>query len=113
MLNTRVMGVETEYAMSLPGEPVGSERWGGIMDAMLNRIGARSSALRGALCGGLFLGNGSRFYFDAGAHPEFCTPETAHPDDCVRYILAGERLLSDALAERPPAINGHGGPLLF
>ncbi|MSU61527.1 MAG: hypothetical protein EXS31_03880 [Pedosphaera sp.] len=48
--------------------------------------------------GGIFLPNGARFYIDSG-HPEMTTPECANPWDLVRYMHAGERVLSTVAAE--------------
>jgi proteasome accessory factor A len=48
--------------------------------------------------GGVFLGNGSRFYVDCGLHPEICTPECSDPWDAVRYIQAGHRTLFDLVS---------------
>jgi proteasome accessory factor A len=45
--------------------------------------------------GGLFLGNGGRIYLDAGSHPEFATPECADPWEVLRYVRAGERIISE------------------
>lgn len=47
---------------------------------------------------GLFLENGSRFYIDSGGHPELATPECTDPGELVRYVLAGEKILSRAAA---------------
>ena len=46
----------------------------------------------------LILSNGARFYVDH-AHPEYSTPETINPRDCVIWDKAGERILERSLAE--------------
>jgi proteasome accessory factor A len=53
----------------------------------------------------LILSNGARFYVDH-AHPEYSSPETTNPRDCVVWDRAGERILnlsrSRAEAVSPP-----------
>src|SRR5436190_17798502 len=53
----------------------------------------------------LILSNGARFYVDH-AHPEYSSPETTNPRDCVIWDRAGERILnlsrSRAEAVSPP-----------
>jgi proteasome accessory factor PafA2 len=53
----------------------------------------------------LILSNGARFYVDH-AHPEYSSPETTNPRDCVTWDKAGERILnlarSRAEAASPP-----------
>jgi proteasome accessory factor A len=53
----------------------------------------------------LILSNGARFYVDH-AHPEYSSPETTNPRDCVIWDKAGERILnlsrSRAEASSPP-----------
>src|SRR5260370_15532864 len=41
----------------------------------------------------LILSNGARFYVDH-AHPEYSSPETTNPRDCVIWDRAGERILN-------------------
>jgi proteasome accessory factor A len=43
---------------------------------------------------GMFLANGARFYLDHGCHPEMSTPECATPWELVRYLLAGDNIIS-------------------
>ncbi len=89
---TRLMGVETEYAIKGQeenGDPVPGE----LVMAVLFRIARiRISHLSDRNGNGLFLGNGARFYNDQG-HPEYSTPECDNPWDVVRFILAGDRTL--------------------
>jgi tetratricopeptide (TPR) repeat protein len=56
-------------------------------------------SLRDLQARGVYLGNGSRLYLDAGRHPEFCTPECRSPEELVRWQLAGERILANLLEE--------------
>ncbi|MBD3163166.1 MAG: hypothetical protein GF328_13775 [Candidatus Latescibacteria bacterium] len=97
----RLMGVESEYALveirsdrSQRDPRAPSERMLGLI---YKSTEARVVSLPGLGDGGIFLGNGGRFYIDAGGHPEFCTPECDNPWDVVRYVQAGDRILQDAL----------------
>ncbi len=56
-------------------------------------------AIRDLQAQGVYLGNGSRLYLDAGHHPEFCTPECRSPEELVRWQLAGERTLAELAKE--------------
>jgi len=47
----------------------------------------------------IFLVNGGRLYVDQGAKIELAQPECSSPEEVVRYILAGERLLSATIDE--------------
>jgi proteasome accessory factor A len=90
----RLFGVETEYAITGMSPDGAMDR-----EQILHRIMAQAGRQLIQLpdlnsSGGFFLGNGSRFYVDCGAHPEICTPECANPLDAVRYIEAGHRILA-------------------
>ena len=101
------MGVETEYAvigMSSRGERIDpdalTERLIDQAVASLPHLPARSEP-------GIFLPNGGRLYVDTGSHIEFSTPECGSPDDIVRAIEAGDRILlalADGLVARAPDI---------
>src|SRR3982074_3042073 len=51
----------------------------------------------------LILSNGARFYVDH-AHPEYSSPETTNPRDCVIWDRAGERIL-DLARTRAEAVS--------
>ena len=51
----------------------------------------------------LILSNGARFYVDH-AHPEYSSPETTNPRDCVIWDRAGERVL-DLARTRAEAVS--------
>ena len=93
----RLMGWENEYAFSATG-PGGEvvERSAALdeLNALARRDLVHLTALNGS---GIFLANGGRLYTDAGAHEEACTPECVNPWDVVRYLLAGEQMLSTLL----------------
>jgi len=89
----RPFGLETEYAVTavttdgkvLPALELGS--------AMVRAAERTMPSLPGSSEAGVFLGNGSRFYVDSGAHPELAGPECLDPWDAVRYLRAGDRAL--------------------
>src|ERR671938_1043707 len=58
----------------------------------------------------LILSNGARFYVDH-AHPEYSSPETTNPRDCVLWDKAGEAILASsikrALEVMPPGARVH------
>ena len=88
-------GLETEYAFSQfreDGEVL--ERRNGLR-RLLVAARKRLECLPDATSAGLFLGNGSRLYLDAGNHPELSTPECTDPWQLVRYLKAGEAILID------------------
>jgi proteasome accessory factor A len=93
-----LFGVETEYAICSLGRGPGLDQQA-IVTRLIELARKRFATLADAGSGGLFLGNGARFYVDTGMHPEFATPEVANPVDLVRYILAGERLLGRLITE--------------
>ncbi|HUG36891.1 MAG TPA: proteasome accessory factor PafA2 family protein, partial [Candidatus Limnocylindrales bacterium] len=51
----------------------------------------------------LILSNGARFYVDH-AHPEYSSPETTNPRDCIIWDKAGERIL-DLARSRAEAVS--------
>src|SRR5438445_3556098 len=75
-------------------------------EAVRNREAAEEE---GALVN-LVLTNGARYYVDH-AHPEFSTPETTNPRDCVLWDKAGEAILASsikrALEVLPPGSRVH------
>jgi Pup amidohydrolase len=113
----KIMGTETEYGVTVsgPGDVspvlVASMLVGQYGQAELRRVkwdfqeenplrdargfeGARNREAaeeEGALVN-LVLTNGARYYVDH-AHPEFSTPETTNPRDCVLWDKAGEAIL--------------------
>lgn len=90
----RLMGIETEYAISAQNSSGGAVDQGVLVDKFL-QVARRRLIHLPDLFSGLYLANGSRFYVDYGNHPELGTPECSNPWDVVRYVLAGERILAD------------------
>jgi hypothetical protein len=89
----RLFGVETEYAVTavhVNGTVIPAVE---LADAILRAAERLLPSLPGSHDAGLFLGNGSRLYVDAGAHPEIAGPECLNPWDVVRYLRAGDRML--------------------
>ncbi|HVE64205.1 MAG TPA: depupylase/deamidase Dop [Mycobacteriales bacterium] len=130
MTSRRVMGMETEYGVSVPGQPganamVSSSlvvnayspsrerrtRWdfeeeNPLRDARGFDAGMSDHDMPGEDDLGLanvILTNGARFYVDH-AHPEYSTPEVTNALDCVLWDKAGERVMAEAarLAARVP-----------
>jgi proteasome accessory factor A len=92
-------GLETEYSFTqfAEGGEVLDRRAG--LHGLFLMARKRLESLPDASSSGLFLGNGSRFYLDAGNHPELCTPECTDPWQLVRYLKAGEASLMDLAKE--------------
>jgi proteasome accessory factor A len=131
----KILGTETEYGVTVsgPGDVssvlVASMLVGQYGQAELRRVkwdfqeenplrdarGFESARNReaaeeeGALVN-LVLTNGARYYVDH-AHPEFSTPETTNPRDCVLWDKAGEAILAAsidrALEIMPPGARVH------
>jgi proteasome accessory factor A len=125
----RVMGAETEYGISVPGQPgfnamVSSSlvvnayaparerrtRWDFEEESPLRD--ARGFDLAHEVSepppddelglANVILTNGARLYVDH-AHPEYSTPEVTTPLDLVRWDKAGERVMAEA-ARRAAAV---------
>ena len=98
-MTVRVIGVENEYAVcALDADDAWSAAAGS--DEIMTSARRTLTYLPGSGRVDLFLQNGSRLYEDAGYHIELCTPETANPDDCVRYFMAGRAMLRDLARAR-------------
>ena len=131
MTSRRVMGTETEYGISVPGEPganamVASSlvvnayapsrdrrtRWDFEEESPLRDARGFDVATEVAEPPGdddlglanVILTNGARLYVDH-AHPEFSTPEVTNALDCVLWDKAGERIMAEA-SRRAAAIPG-------
>jgi proteasome accessory factor PafA2 len=130
----RVMGTETEYGISVPGQPganamVASSlvvnayasggarsprpRWDFEEESPLRDArGFDLEAVRGGDPGAeddmglanVILTNGARLYVDH-AHPEYSTPEVRTPLDAVRWDKAGELVMAEA-ARRAAGVPG-------
>ncbi|MBN1421533.1 MAG: proteasome accessory factor PafA2 family protein [Planctomycetes bacterium] len=99
----RLFGMETEYALTAFGRR--AIRREEVISHILRDIAARHAHLPRPGPTGMFFANGGSFYIDYGSHPEMATPECTTPTDLVRYVLAGEKILSDA-ADRVAAETG-------
>ncbi len=102
----RLMGVETEYAFTPMGRSGASLRREPILEKMIKLAKARFPHICAAQNGGIYLGNGARFYIDRGYHPEMCSPECTDPWEIVRYVKAGEQILLDLAGELESTIRG-------
>lgn len=91
-MKERMFGIETEYAVTGSSSNGTTPERELLVNDMIEKARDQFASLPD-FNGGLFLGNGSRFYGDCGHHPEMATPECMNPWDVVRYVLAGERML--------------------
>lgn len=127
MATKKIIGTETEYGVTVSGpEDVSPVVVAGMLvgqygQAELRRVkwdfqeenplrdargfeaahNREAAEEEGALVN-LVLTNGARYYVDH-AHPEFSTPETTNPRDCVLWDKAGEAILR-ASVERASAV---------
>jgi proteasome accessory factor A len=131
----KVLGTETEYGVTVsgPGDVspvlVASMLVGQYGQAELRRVkwdfqeenplrdargfeaarNREAAEEEGALVN-LVLTNGARYYVDH-AHPEFSTPETTNPRDCVLWDKAGEEILAASIRRThdvlPPGARVH------
>ena len=95
MPTDRIMGIETEFAVSATSkEGVPIDR-----HAILQRLTALAIErwrFLPATCGnGIFTTSGARFYVDTGGHPEWCAAETPDLREAVAQVKAGENLLNE------------------
>lgn len=95
---TRLFGVETEYALAAFSPDGLRFNQNKFLEDLVKRARKSLPSLPDARSPGMFLGNGSRFYVDCGCHPEVSTPECSNPWEAVRYIQAGDSMLT-TLAE--------------
>ncbi len=131
----KILGTETEYGVTVsgPGDVspvlVASMLVGQYGQAELRRVkwdfqeenplrdargfeaarNREAAEEEGALVN-LVLTNGARYYVDH-AHPEFSTPETTNPRDCVLWDKAGEAILAASIKRThdilPPGARVH------
>jgi proteasome accessory factor A len=101
-----LFGVETEYAVCALGRNGPGPEQQTLVKRLVGLAKKQLPTLQEVGGWGLYLSNGSRFYVDAGLHPELATPEVNNPVDLVRYILAGERFLAYLIQE---VERGSGG----
>ncbi len=104
----RMVGIETEYSYVARDQRGRRRAPEAAVHDMMKLAMCRLPHLPDGHSGGMFLQNGGRFYVDCGLHPELTTPECANPWDVVRYIQAGERMLTgiaDELCQREPSIG--------
>ena len=91
-----LFGVETEFAFTA------LDRSGSALDRtayvpqLLKFVQRRLPHLQGHDPCDAYLSNGSRLYMDCGCHPEWSTPECSTPEEVVKYVRAGERVLAQA-----------------
>jgi len=89
----RLFGIETEYALTGIDGKAGMDRCD-LLRSLLTVARAQLMHLPDFFSEGIYLENGSRLYVDCGLHPEISTPECSTPWDAVRYVQAGDRILT-------------------
>ena len=92
-----VMGLETEYALTLldGGARKHGKRY--YAESLLALAAREYSALYGRDVFDLFLANGGRIYVDHGMgmiNLEYSTPECCSPQELVAHVLAGDRMVA-------------------
>jgi len=114
MRKKRILGQETEYGMIIKQLPRDLE-----MLEIAKRLYYRfiPLCLRGEAAAremswktDYFLANGGRFYYDAGDHPEYATPECLSARQLVCCSEAGDRLLEELQAEANEQLAALGLP---
>ncbi|MGA2443022.1 MAG: proteasome accessory factor PafA2 family protein [Tepidisphaeraceae bacterium] len=94
---THLMGFEQEMALCTTSRGAGPD-----LETLLNKLNAIAEEslvhLRGLGEGGIFLVNGGRLYVDCQKY-EYASPECTAPDEIVKYLLAGERILAALASE--------------
>ncbi len=103
MPTDRMMGIETEFALSgLSKDGVPLDRRT-ILQRLTDLAVERWRFLPATGGQGIFTTSGARFYVDTGGHPEWCAAETPDLREAVAQVKAGENLLNElatALEER-------------
>ncbi len=101
----RLLGVETEYAISAMQGREPAERVP-VIRRLMELAHATLPNVQDGSSSGLFMENGARLYLDCGMHVEYATPECFNPWDAVRYVEAGHQTML-RLMER---VSGLGAP---
>lgn len=112
-MRERLLGVETEYGFAVldaRGAPGDRDR---AAISLLASASERFVHLPDAQSGGIYLTNAGRLYVDVGAHPEFSTPECTTPDDIVRFVKAGHRIVADAAGALLPTRRGRAEAIVL
>ena len=105
-MGERLFGIETEYALTALDAQGARLQQNGVLGGLMRNARRLFPHLPDEVSHGVFLGNASRLYVDAGGHPELSTPECDNPWDVVRYVRAGDATLlqvADGIGTRRPA----------
>ncbi len=89
-----LMGLEKEYAavgIGEHGQPLSHDEVAKRLYKKAGELYTHLQCISGGM--GMWLGNGSRFYIDSGAHPEWTTPETGDPWETLRYERAADQMI--------------------
>jgi len=91
-----VMGVESEYAVAIDGGCALNH--GDVAHRLYNLAAQTAQHLTSVDGDRLYLRNGGCIYVDYGDHLEYASPECSNPTDLVRYVRAGDAIMSDLTA---------------
>lgn len=112
-MQERLFGMETEYGLAVRSrDRTGAAQDPNWIDRFMQIATECLPHLPAADGSGFYLPNGARFYMDCG-HPEMTTPECANPWDVVRYMHAGERMLSSVAQQLKAREAGVSEVLVF
>ncbi len=92
-------GIESEYAFASEGHAGKGHSREKALSSFFEAARRKWKYLPDMEGKGIFLGNASYLYLDAGLHVELSTPECLNPYDVVKYKLAGERIIEQTAAE--------------
>jgi len=101
-LDTRIMGVETEYGVHTvhpTKRPLGPDEVARYMFKPVVAWGNSSN---------VFIPNGSRLYLDVGSHPEYATAETTKLDELLASDAAGDAIMHDLVVQAQQAMAAEG-----
>lgn len=101
-MDTRIMGVETEYGLHTvhPSKrPLAPDEVARYMFKPVVAWGNSSN---------VFIPNGSRLYLDVGAHPEYATAETTRLDELIASDAAGDAIMHMLVTQAQQAMVADG-----
>src|ERR1051326_275688 len=134
----KVMGIETEYGITVQGVPAFNPvltssvlinsyvasalkrvRWDDEEEPPLRDAGGFEAVMPAEApsdeelgLANVILTNGARYYVDH-AHPEYSTPEGTSPRDLLVHDRRGERILEESLNRAAEVMPGQAGMLIF
>lgn len=101
-MDTRIMGLETEYgvhAVHPTKRPLAPDEVARYMFKPVVDWGNSSN---------VFISNGSRLYLDVGSHPEYATAETTRLDELIASDAAGDAIMHRLVTQAQQAMADDG-----